>query len=460
MAGRMRAANVAPGMVVSSLGRAAQQFSDERVAAVERIPGFTAKRRLRFASGRVADAYDVELVRTATGTPAGETDPGNPFRRAIHAVLAAAPDYSRTATPAMRQRDTALADMAARLDQVIPELCQGLGLASLRLRAGRGGHQASYSPTAWVRVYAPDYSPRAMEGFYIAYLFATNGSAVYLSLMQGTSEYRSGAMRPVNDRAELRARAAEARRSLADFEGTPLMRSATAAMDLTWASTPGVGHESRQRTRNYEDANIIALRYLAGTVPPDADLLQDLSDMLPLLAALYQQPQDPLPAEPAPDETPDGGPAGIAKRTRQRERDSKLDQAVRTAIEKFAENEAERTLGPDWEVKRVGHLRRGYDLNCRHRPTGRILHIEVKGTQGPGEEVVLTRGEVRHHGAYGGDCPAEHALFVLSQVEVTHTPVITCTGGTPFLSWDWSPEPDALDPTEYTYRVPETGPAT
>jgi hypothetical protein len=52
MAGRMRAAQLEPGMVVSSLGRAAQQFSDERVAAVERIPGFTAKRRLRFASGR------------------------------------------------------------------------------------------------------------------------------------------------------------------------------------------------------------------------------------------------------------------------------------------------------------------------------------------------------------------------------------------------------------------------
>jgi len=37
------------------------------------------------------------------------------------------------------------------------------------------------------------------------------------------------------------------------------MRSATVSMDLTWASTPGVGRESRQRTRNYEDANIIAL---------------------------------------------------------------------------------------------------------------------------------------------------------------------------------------------------------
>jgi hypothetical protein len=383
-----------------------------------------------------------------------ETEPDNLLRRAIHAVLAAAPDYSRTATPAMRRRDTALAEIVARLDEVLPELSQGLGLASLGLRAGRGGHQANYSPTAWVRVYAPDYSPRAMEGFYVAYLFATDGSAVYLSLMQGTSEYRSGAMRPVNDRRELRARAAEARRSLSDFEGTPLMRTATLAMDLTWASTPGVGPESRRRTRNYEDANIIALRYPAATVPPEEDLLQDLSDMLPLLSALYQQPPDPLPAEPTPDQPLQGGLVAIARRTRRRERDNELEQAVRIAIEKFAEDAAERALGPDWDVKPVGHLHLGYDLDCRHRPTGRILHIEVKGTQHPGEEVVLTRNEVRHHRVHGGDCPAEHALFVLSRIQVTRAPVISCVGGIPFLRLDWSPERDDLDPTEYTYRVP------
>jgi hypothetical protein len=402
------------------------------------------------------DTLSPGTVVSRSTDPADETDRENPFRRAIHAVLAAAPDYSRTETPAMQRRDAALVDMVTRLDKILPELSQGLGLASLGLRAETGGRQGNYSPTAWVRIYAPDYAPSAMEGFYVAYLFATDGSAVYLSLNQGTTEYRSNAMRPVNDRGELRARAAEARRSLGDFEGTPLMRSATLAMDLTWASTPGVGPESRRRTRNYEDANIVAVRYPAGSVSPDEDSLQDLSDMLPLLAALYQQPPDPLPAEPTAVELPQGWPERIAKRTRQRERDNELDQAVRTAIEKFAENEAERALGPDWDVQRVGHLHRGYDLDCRHRPTGRILHVEVKGTQTPGEEVVLTRNEVRHHRAHGGDCPSEHALFVLSRVEVTRTPVISCAGGAPFLRWDWSPERDALDPTEYTYRLPQS----
>lgn len=145
-----------------------------------------------------------------------ESDRDNPLRRAILAVMAAAPEYSPTETPAMRRRDSALGDMVTRLAEIVPELAQGLGLASLGLRAKFGGHQANYSPTAWVRIYAPDYSRTAMEGFYIVYLFTTDGSAVYLSLNQGTSEFRSNAMRPINDRGELRARAAEARRSLSE----------------------------------------------------------------------------------------------------------------------------------------------------------------------------------------------------------------------------------------------------
>ncbi|MGH3884787.1 MAG: hypothetical protein ACRDRC_15480, partial [Pseudonocardiaceae bacterium] len=32
-------------------------------------------------------------------------------------------------------------------------------------------------------------------------MFSADGARVYLSLNQGTSEFRSGAMRPINDRA-------------------------------------------------------------------------------------------------------------------------------------------------------------------------------------------------------------------------------------------------------------------
>ena len=47
-----------------------------------------------------------------------ESDQDNPFRKAIQAVLAAAPDYSPTETPAMRWRDATLGDMVTA--EIIP----------------------------------------------------------------------------------------------------------------------------------------------------------------------------------------------------------------------------------------------------------------------------------------------------------------------------------------------------
>jgi hypothetical protein len=72
-----------------------------------------------------------------------ESDRDNPLRQAIHTVLAAAPDYSRTENPAMRRRDAALGDMVTRLDEAVPQLAQGLGLASLGLRAASGASWAA-----------------------------------------------------------------------------------------------------------------------------------------------------------------------------------------------------------------------------------------------------------------------------------------------------------------------------
>ena len=46
----------------------------------------------------------------------------------------------------------------------------------------------------WVRVYAPAQSPTAQEGIYLTYLFAADGSRAYLSLMHGSSEFRSGSI--------------------------------------------------------------------------------------------------------------------------------------------------------------------------------------------------------------------------------------------------------------------------
>jgi hypothetical protein len=289
-----------------------------------------------------------------------------------------------------------------------------------------------------------------MEGFYLVYLFASDGSRLYLSLNQGTSEFRSGHMRPVNNPIELLARGAEGRRALRDSEASDVVSASKTTIDLAADSTLGIGQESRTRTLNYEHANIYAKEYAAGGVPADEELLWDVRGFLPLLAVLYgidsggrsaRRPSRPLGGRaPARQSSPGQGRVS--------------DPATRRAIERYAEDAAVQALQGEWQVARVGHLRRGYDLECTRDDL--VLHVEVKGTQSLGEEVVLTRNEVNHHAIHGGRCTALHGLFVLSRVHVTRGATPRCSGGVPQLLEDWSPELDALTPTEYSYRLPRS----
>lgn len=368
-------------------------------------------------------------------------------------VLDLASSFSKDATPAMSDRDNATAELAASLESALVPMIEVLGLEDLDIRVKPGGRQTNYSPVAWVRVFSKECSPRALEGFYLVYLFAADGSRVYLSLNQGTSEWRSGAMRPINDRRVLVGRAAEARGALADFAESPVVQNGQVAIDLTWASVASVGIESKRRMRNYEDGNIFAYEYRTHEIPSHDQLVEDLADMLPLLAELYGTPVGPgdlpvLVRTPA-DQEPVAKARGAAARAQGRQ----LDSAARKAIELHAEDLAVRYFeGSGWTVKRVGHLKLGYDLECT-KDEENPLHVEVKGTQTLGEEVFLTPGEVRHV-RDTEKCDAAHALYVVSQITLDRTHGVRCSGGHERLLWPWGIDTTHLTPTQYSYRVP------
>jgi hypothetical protein len=221
-------------------------------------------------------------------------------------------------------------------------------------------------------------------------------------------------------------------------------------IDLCWQRLSSVGSYSKQRIRNYEYANILAIEYDSGSIPATDTLVADLHRGVVLLTALYgdaalaEDATLPLPASAMPDTT---GPSAARAQGLLRE------AAIRRAVELHAEDSAEahfRRLG--WSVQRVGPQQLGYDLDCVNA-AGASLHVEVKGTQGLGEEVFLTRNEASHSGPRT-DCRAEHALYVLSGVEVSGTDPIKCTSGIPHCVHPWTVDHAALTPTVYAYRVP------
>src|SRR5437899_1584293 len=49
----------------------------------------------------------------------------------------------------------------------------------------------------WLRLYDPRFSPHATDGWYVVLLFAADGSAVFLSLNQGTMKFLNGTFVPI-----------------------------------------------------------------------------------------------------------------------------------------------------------------------------------------------------------------------------------------------------------------------
>ncbi|WP_259275880.1 MrcB family domain-containing protein [Micromonospora chalcea] len=131
----------------------------------------------------------------------------------------------------------------------------------------------------WMRVFSKSRSPRATEGWYVVFLFAFDGSAVYLSLNQGTTVPRQFTQRPTE---QLQARVAWARAAL----------TADGRYDLS-ALLPEIDLADDGLGRGYERGNVFAIRYNRSSLPNGARLSTDLGRMVELLKVLYAASGEP-----------------------------------------------------------------------------------------------------------------------------------------------------------------------
>jgi len=196
--------------------------------------------RLRPADKGYEDRLSIPLLCSPTATCASGSQARTRDPKAVMALIGAdlqkvldlAPDYTRVPSPSMRARDEACRRLQGELREMLATM--PAAAAGPVLDVAVGGRQASYSPLAWVRIYSPEHSPSATAGVYLAYLFAADGSRVYLSLQQGSSEVRSGHIRPVSDPSELLARGAAARSAIRDLIDSPLGAGMIIGIDLGW----------------------------------------------------------------------------------------------------------------------------------------------------------------------------------------------------------------------------------
>jgi hypothetical protein len=172
-------------------------------------------------------------------------------------------------------------DVMLERQQLIRSACPAVLRAALPYVAPREGFRAAGSDGAgrkaripWVRVYVPIRSPKATKGWYVVYLFAGDGSSLYLSLNQGTTDPETGFK--TRDRQYLADRVAWATGLLAN-EGVDVS-GLLPTIDL---------HSTGTLARAYEAGNVYSVEYRRDALPPDKTLLADLRRMLGLLDMVY-----------------------------------------------------------------------------------------------------------------------------------------------------------------------------
>jgi hypothetical protein len=198
----------------------------------------------------------------------------------------------------------------------------------------------------------------------------------------------------------------------------------------------------------YQDSLRTFQTYLAKLPRAALDVLPEVGDAV---AALVEEPFTTVLAQPDVEEA-ERDLASAAGRPRPPRKGKgqgfATDQRVKVAVETYAMNEALLYYG---ELGEVTDKSRTESFDYVVEIDGEAWHIEVKGTTGDPQEVLLTPREVEHADEY-----PRVALFVLSNITVTRDEhgEITASGGKPSIFHPWSLDRTRLSPIGYKYRLP------
>ena len=208
--------------------------------------------------------------------------------------------------------------------------------------AGKG----NWAHTVWLSVFDRMISESAQRGFYIVYLISEDGSRIYLSLNQGTTEIYEqvggGRYLAVLGDTATRDVGLLAREDTAGLLSGPLDLGGTGML-----------------TKGYEAGNIFAIEYDPTALPPNEELEHDLTRMLVLYRSLAEG-RDQVEADEQ-DDPPGGKPAsGLEARRyawhRRAERSRSLAKAAKKAHGTICQVEA---CGKDLTAI-YGELAEGY----------------------------------------------------------------------------------------------------
>ena len=242
--------------------------------------------------GAATEPYASQPLRGAALPAPGDTDDPEGWEALLRILnqIQEAPDHARTALAAalhaVRERELTLQRLLARGLGLQEERHGGADVTAERnelfhkrgpayvkrllpedlYTEGAAQKNGTEAEVPWVRVFSPEHAPSAQEGWYLAFLFAADGSEAYLALIQGVTHTDGDAL----------ATGADLARGILG-----LHTHVEIPIDLH--SEQGKG----SRPDRYEKATLLAKRYQRGNLPAEEALEGDLQEMVALLRVLY-----------------------------------------------------------------------------------------------------------------------------------------------------------------------------
>jgi len=296
--------------------------------------------------------------------------------------------YSQSNTPAMQARgDLIRNDIPRRLRSAVDEgkLPNASLIKDYFIEGSDGKGNKNYVP--WVRFASESLSPSARIGWYVTFLFSSDGSSVWLVIAHASTSEGGKAI------------SREVRQKLKEWGLSKLPSpkaiddNLNSSIDLN-ADGPGLGDI-------FESTSLFGFQFKKGEVPADSEILSKVNVLIPHLKTLYDaelsdptmpsaEPTEIKAAEEAIDEIAGKIPkvrkySGQGIRGTYRENKAVERRAVDLAISNFRSTN-------NWEsIKDTGD-KESYDLLLTNK--SKKMYVEVKGTQSSGDKVFLSKNEV------------------------------------------------------------------
>jgi len=366
------------------------------------------------------------------------------INRSIESVFPYQLKYSQSNTPAMQERGELIRNKIPGLfrsaveSNRIPNVSL---IPDLFIEGSDGKGNKNYVP--WVRFASESLSPSARIGWYITFLFSTDGSSVWLVIAHAsTSEGGKSISKEV--RQKLKEWGLSKLPSLNEID-TEL----SASIDLN-SGGPGLGDK-------FESTSLFGFKFEQGNVPSTTRILEKINLLLPYLKTLYDaelsdptmpsaEPTEIKAAEEAIDEIAGKIPkvrkySGQGIRGTYKENKAVERRAVDLAVSYFKAT-------TNWEsIKDTGD-KESYDLLLTNK--SKKMYVEVKGTQSSGDKVFLSKNEVIVQKKFYPN----NALVIVSGIKLEKGEEPKASGGNVKVISPWKIMNSHLTAMAFEYEVP------